>query len=93
MDGKGTPFAGGGLSAELRDLGRIGLLMLNGGAINGRRLFLKSVWIFSCLLTLPFWSMIYPSAAGRSVYFYGVQADIVVMLMLLCVFNVNVCNG
>jgi len=39
VDGKGTPFAGGGLSAGLRDLGRIGLLMLNGGEINGERLF------------------------------------------------------
>jgi hypothetical protein len=37
----GTPFAGGGLSAGLRDLGRIGLLMLNGGELNGRRLFPK----------------------------------------------------
>ena len=41
VDAKGTPFAGGGLSAGLRDLGRIGLLMLNGGAINGQRLFPK----------------------------------------------------
>lgn len=39
VDGKGTPFAGGGLSAGLRDLGRIGLLMLGGGQINGQRLF------------------------------------------------------
>ena len=39
VDAKGTPFAGGGLSAGLRDLGRIGLLMLNEGMINGRRLF------------------------------------------------------
>lgn len=39
VDGKGTPFAGGGLSAGLRDLGRIGLLMLNEGEINGKRLF------------------------------------------------------
>ena len=43
VDGKGTPFAGGGLSAGLRDLGRIGLLMLNGGEINGQRLFPKEV--------------------------------------------------
>ena len=34
VDGKGTPFAGGGLSAGLRDLGRVGLLMLNEGEIN-----------------------------------------------------------
>ena len=38
VDTVGTPFAGGGLSAGLRDLGRIGLLMLNGGEINGQRL-------------------------------------------------------
>ena len=43
VDAKGTPFAGGGLSAGLRDLGRIGLLMLNGGEINGKRLFSKRV--------------------------------------------------
>ncbi len=43
VDGKGTPFAGGGMSAGLRDLGRIGLLMLNDGEINGRRLFPSEV--------------------------------------------------
>jgi len=43
IDSKGTPFAGGGLSAGLRDMGRIGLLMLNGGEINGQRLFPKEV--------------------------------------------------
>ena len=43
VDGKGTPFAGGGMSAGLRDLGRIGLLMLNEGEINGRRLFPSGV--------------------------------------------------
>ena len=43
VDGKGTPFAGGGLSAGLRDLGRIGLLMLNEGEINGERLFSSEV--------------------------------------------------
>ena len=43
VDGKGTPFAGGGLSAGLRDLGRIGQLMLNGGVLNGKRLFPQSV--------------------------------------------------
>jgi CubicO group peptidase (beta-lactamase class C family) len=43
VDAKGTPFAGGGLSAGLRDLGRIGLLMLYGGEINGQRLFPKDV--------------------------------------------------
>jgi CubicO group peptidase (beta-lactamase class C family) len=39
VDGIGTPFAGGGLSAGLRDLGRIGQLMLDGGVIGGQRLF------------------------------------------------------
>lgn len=43
VDAKGTPFAGGGLSAGMRDLGRIGLLMLNGGQINGQQLFPKEV--------------------------------------------------
>ena len=43
VDSKGTPFAGGGLSAGLRDLGRIGLLMLGGGEINGQRLFQTKV--------------------------------------------------
>lgn len=39
VDGIGTPFAGGGLSAGLRDLGRIGQLMLDEGTINGTQLF------------------------------------------------------
>lgn len=39
VDGKGVPFAGGGISAGLRDLGRIGLLMLNKGELNGEHLF------------------------------------------------------
>ena len=43
VDGKGTPFAGGGLSAGLRDLGRIGLLLLDEGEINGQRLFAPEV--------------------------------------------------
>ncbi len=43
VDGNGVPFAGGGLSAGLRDLGRIGLLMLNEGEINGQRLFPSQV--------------------------------------------------
>ena len=43
VDGKGTPFAGGGMSAGLRDLGRIGLLMLGEGEINGHRLFPSEV--------------------------------------------------
>ncbi len=43
VDGKGVPFAGGGVTAGLRDLGRLGMLMLNGGEINGHRLFPASV--------------------------------------------------
>jgi CubicO group peptidase (beta-lactamase class C family) len=43
VDGIGTPFAGGGLSAGLRDLGRIGQLMLDKGEINGERLFPANV--------------------------------------------------
>ncbi|MDJ0917443.1 MAG: serine hydrolase [Woeseiaceae bacterium] len=43
VDGKGTAFAGGGLSAGLRDLGRVGLLMLNEGELNGQRLFSPEV--------------------------------------------------
>ena len=39
VDGIGTPYAGGGLSAGLRDLGRLGLLMLNEGQINDEQLF------------------------------------------------------
>lgn len=39
VDSLGTPFAGGGLSAGLRDLARIGQLMLNNGEIKGQRLF------------------------------------------------------
>ncbi len=39
VDAKGVPFAGGGLTAALRDLGKLGVLMLNEGVINGKRLF------------------------------------------------------
>jgi CubicO group peptidase (beta-lactamase class C family) len=39
VDAKGVPFAGGGISAGLRDLGRLGLLMLNEGEIGGTRVF------------------------------------------------------
>ena len=39
VDGKGVPFAGGGISLGLRDAARLGLLMLNKGEINGDRLF------------------------------------------------------
>jgi CubicO group peptidase (beta-lactamase class C family) len=39
VDGTGVPFAGGGLSAGLRDMGRLGFLVLREGVINGKRLF------------------------------------------------------
>ena len=38
VDSIGTPFAGGGLNAGLRDMARIGQLLLDGGVINGQRL-------------------------------------------------------
>ena len=43
VDAKGTPFAGGGISAGLHDMARIGSLMLNKGEINGERLFPTAV--------------------------------------------------
>lgn len=43
VDAKGTPFAGGDLSAGLHDMARIGSLMLNKGEINGERLFPAAV--------------------------------------------------
>ena len=43
IDSIGTPFAGGGLSAGLRDLARIGQLMLDEGAVASQRLFPPSV--------------------------------------------------
>lgn len=40
VDGKGVPFAGGGVTAGLRDLGRLGQVLLDGGvAADGTRLF------------------------------------------------------
>lgn len=38
LDSIGTPYAGGGLNAGLRDMARIGQLLLDGGVINGQRL-------------------------------------------------------
>lgn len=38
VDGVGTPFAGGGLSAGLRDLGRFGQIMLDGGTWHGEQI-------------------------------------------------------
>ncbi|KPF68422.1 6-aminohexanoate hydrolase [beta proteobacterium AAP99] len=39
VDSLGTPFAGGGLSAGLRDLGRLGQLVLDEGRLGNSRLF------------------------------------------------------
>lgn len=38
IDSIGTPFAGGGLNAGLRDLARVGQMMLNNGRFNGEQL-------------------------------------------------------
>ncbi len=43
VDGTGVPFAGGGITAGMRDLGRFGQLVLNGGVANGKRLFPEQV--------------------------------------------------
>lgn len=37
VDSIGTPFAGGGFNATLRDMGRLGQLVLNGGEWNGEQ--------------------------------------------------------
>lgn len=42
VDGLGTPFAGGGLSATLRDLARLGLVMLQEGKLNGTEVIPKA---------------------------------------------------
>ncbi|MCA1769309.1 MAG: beta-lactamase family protein [Halomonas sp.] len=39
VDSIGTPFAGGGLSASLRDMARLGQLVLEGGELDGEPLF------------------------------------------------------
>ena len=42
VDSLGTPFAGGGFSAGLRDLARLGQLMLDDGMVNGQPLIPKA---------------------------------------------------
>lgn len=42
VDSIGTPFAGGGFNATLRDMARFGLLMLNEGNRNGEQLIPKA---------------------------------------------------
>lgn len=41
IDSIGTPFAGGGLNLGLRDMARLGELMLNNGKVNGKQLIPK----------------------------------------------------
>ena len=41
VDGLGTPFAGGGLSATLRDLARLGQVMLDDGVVNNLQVIPK----------------------------------------------------
>jgi CubicO group peptidase (beta-lactamase class C family) len=43
VDSIGTPFAGGGLNAGLRDLGRFGQMMLDKGQFDGRQIVPTSV--------------------------------------------------
>ncbi len=38
VDSIGTPFAGGGFNATLRDMARLGQLMLNNGVLNGEQI-------------------------------------------------------
>lgn len=43
VDARGVAFAGGGISAGLRDMGRLGLLVLNEGTLNARKVFPQQV--------------------------------------------------
>jgi len=68
VDSIGTPFAGGGFNATLRDLGRLGLLMLNNGQLSGQQILPvaavasiqrggnKTVFAKSGYTLLPGWS-------------------------------------
>ena len=42
VDSIGTPFAGGGFNAGLRDMARLGQLMLSGGMVNGEQIIPKA---------------------------------------------------
>jgi CubicO group peptidase (beta-lactamase class C family) len=42
VDSIGTPFAGGGFNAGLRDMARLGQLLLDDGVVNGQRLLPKA---------------------------------------------------
>lgn len=50
--GVGKEFTGGGFNATLRDYGRIGLMMLNGGVANGRRILSES-WVKESTTAAP----------------------------------------
>jgi CubicO group peptidase (beta-lactamase class C family) len=43
VDSIGTPFAGGGLNSSLRDLARIGQLILDNGRVGNEQIFPKEV--------------------------------------------------
>jgi CubicO group peptidase (beta-lactamase class C family) len=43
VDSIGTPFAGGGLNAGLRDMARFGQMILNGGRFNGQQIVPEAV--------------------------------------------------
>jgi CubicO group peptidase (beta-lactamase class C family) len=52
VDGHGNAMADGGVCATLRDLGRFGLLWLEGGAVDGRRV-VPQAWIADTLAGGP----------------------------------------
>lgn len=43
IDGAGIPFAGGGMSMNLRDMAKFGEMMRNGGQFNGKQIIAKEV--------------------------------------------------
>lgn len=47
LDANGVAYAAGGLCATLRDLGRFGLMVADGGALNGRQI-VPEEWIEQC---------------------------------------------
>lgn len=59
--GTGQAFAGGGFNATLRDYGRLGLMMLNGGKANGRQV-VPADWVIAS--TVPQGTE--PAEPGRS---------------------------
>ncbi|WP_203227981.1 serine hydrolase domain-containing protein [Roseovarius dicentrarchi] len=47
VDGAGTALADGGFNAVLRDYARFGLMMLEGGAVNGKQV-VPEAWVRAC---------------------------------------------